>query len=238
MSLPGFRISKVSIPIYISNDGSFFYPKLFPVSLLYYCIVYVNLIKDRSFLTPSVSGKAVAKVRSFWHILQIFAELFSKFFSERSSGVSFPKAGAKVRSLFQTAKRSAKFFSRFFSEGCRGKGRPLGPLLRKAGPEPQTVRSTLRQTSLQHSVKHRRFLSESGCKSTGYFHTRKICASYFLNFSAGFYANCWFTDMLQNIFLQGPEKEQEGGTHYSISRGRNARALQLQLQLQLRKRKR
>ena len=44
--------------------------------------------------------------------------------------------------------------------------------------------------------------------------------------------------MLQNMFLQGPEKDQEGGTHYNISRGRNARALQLQLQLQLRKRKR
>ena len=126
MSLPGFRISKVSIPIYISNDGSFFYPKLFPVSLLYYCIVYVNLIKDRSFLTPSVSGKAVAKVRSFWHILQIFAELFSKFFSERSSGVSFPKAGAKVRSYFQTAKRSAKFFSKFFSKAAGGGAVRLG----------------------------------------------------------------------------------------------------------------
>ena len=40
--------------------------------------------------------------------------------------------------------------------------------------------------------------------------------------------------MLQNIFLQGPEKEQEGGTHYNISRGRNARALQLQLQFRKR----
>ena len=138
--------------------------------------------------------------------------------------MSFPKAGAKVRSLFQTAKRSAKFFSRFFSEGCRGKGRPLGPLLRKAGPEPQTVRSTLRQTSLQHSVKHRRFLSESGCKSTGYFHTRKICASYFLNFSAGFYANCWFTDMLQNIIFPCLWRQEKEGTHYNISRGRIARA--------------
>ena len=44
--------------------------------------------------------------------------------------------------------------------------------------------------------------------------------------------------MLQNIFLQGPEKEEEEGTHYNITRGRIARALQLQLQLQLRKRKR
>lgn len=34
--------------------------------------------------------------------------------------------------------------------------------------------------------------------------------------------------MLQNMFLQDPEKEQEGATHYNITRGRNARALQLQ----------
>ena len=30
--------------------------------------------------------------------------------------------------------------------------------------------------------------------------------------------------MLHNMFLQGPEKEQEGETHYNISRGRIARA--------------
>ena len=30
--------------------------------------------------------------------------------------------------------------------------------------------------------------------------------------------------MLQNMFLQGPEKEQEEGTHYNISRGRYTRA--------------
>ena len=135
MSLPGFRISKVSIPIYISNDGSFFYPKLFPVSLLYYCIVYVNLIKDRSFLTPSVLRESGCKGKEFLAYPPNFCgTFFRSFFSERSSGVSFPKAGAKVRSLFQTAKRSAKFFFEVFSEGCRGKGRPLGPLLRKAGP--------------------------------------------------------------------------------------------------------
>ena len=135
MSLPGFRISKVSIPIYISNDGSFFYPKLFPVSLLYYCIVYVNLIKDRSFLTPSVLRESGCKGKEFLAYPPNFCgTFFEVFFSERSSGVSFPKAGAKVRSLFQTAKRSAKFFFEVFSEGCRGKGRPLGPLLRKAGP--------------------------------------------------------------------------------------------------------
>ena len=40
--------------------------------------------------------------------------------------------------------------------------------------------------------------------------------------------------MLENMFLQGSEKEQKEGTHYNITRGRNTRALQLQL----RKRKR
>ena len=127
MSLPGFRISKVSIPIYISNDGSFFYPKLFPVSLLYYCIVYVNLIKDRSFLTPSVLRESGCKGKEFLAYPPNFCgTFFEVFFSERSSGVSFPKAGAKVRSYFQTAKRFAKFFRSFFSEGCRGRAVRLG----------------------------------------------------------------------------------------------------------------
>lgn len=142
-ALSGLRI-KSSLPIYISTDGSFVYPKLFPVSLLYYCIVYVNLIKDRSFVTPPFFRKAVAKVRSFSHILQIFAELFSKFFSELGSEVRFSKAGAKVRSYFQTAKCFAKFFFESFFESLPEEGnRPLGPLLRKAGPE--TRRLTGRQ---------------------------------------------------------------------------------------------
>ena len=126
MSLPGFRISKVSIPIYISNDGSFFYPKLFPVSLLYYCIVYVNLIKDRSFLTPSVLRESGCKGKEFLAYPPNFCGTFFEVFSERSSGVSFPKAGAKVRSLFQTAKRSAKFFSRFFPKAAGGGAVRLG----------------------------------------------------------------------------------------------------------------
>lgn len=126
MSLPGFRISKVSIPIYISNDGSFFYPKLFPVSLLYYCIVYVNLIKDRSFLTPSVLRESGCKGKEFLAYPPNFCRTFFEVFSERSSGVSFPKAGAKVRSYFQTAKRFAKFFSKFFSKAAGGRAVRLG----------------------------------------------------------------------------------------------------------------
>ena len=134
MSLPGFRISKVSIPIYISNDGSFFYPKLFPVSLLYYCIVYVNLIKDRSFLTPSVLRESGCKGKEFLAYPPNFCgTFFEVFFSERSSGVSFPKAGAKVRSLFQTAKRSAKFFSRFFFRRLPGEGPSAWASLAKGG---------------------------------------------------------------------------------------------------------
>ena len=224
MSLPGFRISKVSIPIYISNDGSFFYPKLFPVSLLYYCIVYVNLIKDRSFLTPSVLRESGCKGKEFLAYPPNFCgTFFEVFFGTELRGVLL-KSGCKGKELFSNRQTFCGVFSKFLFRRLPGKGRPLGPLLRKAGPEPQTVRSTLRQTSLQHSVKHRRFLSESGCKSTGYFHTRKICASYFLNFSAGFYANCWFTDMLQNIIFPCLWRQEKEGTHYNISRGRIARA--------------
>lgn len=132
MSLPGFRISKVSIPIYISNDGSFFYPKLFPVSLLYYCIVYVNLIKDRSFLTPSVLRESGCKGKEFLAYPPNFCRTFFEVFSERSSGVSFPKAGAKVRSYFQTAKRFAKFFRSFFRR-LPGEGPSAWASLAKGG---------------------------------------------------------------------------------------------------------
>ena len=141
-ALSGLRI-KSSLPIYISTDGSFVYPKLFPVSLLYYCIVYVNLIKDRSFVTPPFFRKAVAKVRSFSHILQIFAELFSKFFSEPGSEVRFSKAGAKVRSYFQTAKCFAKFFSKVFRKPAGGREPSAWASLAKGGTE--TRRLTGRQ---------------------------------------------------------------------------------------------
>lgn len=121
-ALSGLRI-KSSLPIYISTDGSFVYPKLFPVSLLYYCIVYVNLIKDRSFVTPPFFRKAVAKVRSFSHILQIFAELFSKFFFGARLRGSLLKSGCKGKELFSNCQMFCEvFFRKFFSKASRSEG--------------------------------------------------------------------------------------------------------------------
>ena len=93
----------------------FFYPKLFPVLLLYYCIVYVNLFKDRSSWCPPFYRKAVAKVRSFSYILQIFAELFSKFFFEARLRGSLLKSGCKGKELFSNYQMFWEvFFRKFF----------------------------------------------------------------------------------------------------------------------------
>ena len=127
----------------------FFYPKLFPVLLLYYCIVYVNLFKDRSSWCPPFYRKAVAKVRSFSYILQIFAELFFEvFFSKLGFEVHFSKAGAKVRSYFQTTKCFEKFFFRkFFFEDLRGKELSAwASLMRKAG-KPSAAKGQLHPKS-------------------------------------------------------------------------------------------
>ena len=188
-----------------------FYPKLFPVSLLYYCIVYVNLVKDRSSCDASVFRKVVAKVRSFSHILQIFAELFSKFFSEPGSGVRFSKAGAKVRSCFQTTKCFAKFFRKFFEGRPEGVS-PLGPLLRKAGLEPELNRRTVRKTALQHYVKHQRFVSESGCKSTAYYRICKLIPTFFGGFRKDFMQKTDLQVCYKAGFLRAGKKERERDT--------------------------
>ena len=112
----------------------FFYPKLFPVLLLYYCIVYVNLFKDRSSWCPPFYRKAVAKVRSFSYILQIFAKLFSKFFFEARLRASLLKSGCKDKELFSSYQMFWEVFSKVFFEDLRGKELSAwASLMRKAG---------------------------------------------------------------------------------------------------------
>lgn len=188
-ALSGLRI-KSSLPIYISTDGSFVYPKLFPVSLLYYCIVYVNLIKDRSFVTLPFFRKAVAKVRSFSHILQIFAELFSKFFFGAWLRGSLLKSGCKGKELFSNCQMFCEvFFRKFFFRKPAGAREPSAwASLAKGGTgKPRYCRETTRKaTALQHHVKHHRFVSESGCKSTAYLRICKLIPTFFSHFPISF----------------------------------------------------
>ena len=89
-------------------------------------------------MTPPFFRKAVAKVRSFSHILQFFAELFSKFFFGARLRGSLLKSGCKGKELFSNYQMFCEVFFRKFFESLPEEGnRPLGPLLRKAGPENQ-----------------------------------------------------------------------------------------------------
>ena len=187
-ALSGLRI-KSSLPIYISTDGSFVYPKLFPVSLLYYCIVYVNLIKDRSFVTLPFFRKAVAKVRSFSYILQIFAELFSKFFFGAELRSSLLKSGCKGKELFSNCQMFCEvFFRKFFRKSTGAREPSAWASLAKGGTgNPKTYRETTRKAyALQQHVKHHRFVSESGCKSTAYLRICKLIPTFFSHFPIGF----------------------------------------------------
>ena len=127
-----------------------FYPRQFPIDKekpcsCTTCIVYVNLLKDRSFHDCCSFQKADAKVRTFKYILQIFSEVFFLFFSlfsflvvslvEREAKrkrkknqapfllkecqlalLSFSKAGAKVRTLKHNFQIFSEVFSFFFSK--------------------------------------------------------------------------------------------------------------------------
>ena len=132
------------------------------------------------------SAESGCKGKEFFAYPPNFCGTFFEVFSEPGSGVRFSKAGAKVRSCFQTAKCFAKFFSKVFSKTGRKGNRPLGPLLRKAGQQTPESPGSVRKNALQHHVKHQRFLSESGCKSTAYCRICKLIPTFFGRFSKGF----------------------------------------------------
>ena len=78
-------IKSLSLPIYISIDGSFFYTQELSAKgrrscSCTTCIVYVNLFKDRFFLIVASFRKADAKVRTFSYTLQMFLKFFFIFF--------------------------------------------------------------------------------------------------------------------------------------------------------------
>ena len=85
--------SFISIPIYISIDGSFSFTQDYFLSLrivvllLYYLYCLCKLFKDRFFLRCFSFQKADAKVRTLSDIFQIFSEVFF-YFSFSSSSLS------------------------------------------------------------------------------------------------------------------------------------------------------
>ena len=111
---------------------------------------------------------------------------FRSFFSEPGSGVRFSKAGAKERSCFQTAKCFAKFFFESFFEDRQEGGPSAWASLAKGGTADPGITGKRPQNALQHHVKHQRFLSESGCKSTAYYRICKLIPTFFGRFSKGF----------------------------------------------------
>ena len=95
-------------------------------------------------MTPPFFRKAVAKVRSFSHILQIFAELFSKFFFGARLRGSLLKSGCKGKKLFSNYQMFCEvFFEDFFRKSTGAREPSAWASLAKGGTE--TRRLTGRQ---------------------------------------------------------------------------------------------
>ena len=103
------------------------------------------------------------------------------------------------------------FFRKFFEGRPEGVS-PLGPLLRKAGLEPELNRRTVRKTALQHYVKHQRFVSESGCKSTAYYRICKLIPTFFGGFRKDFMQKTDLQVCYKAGFLRAGKKERERDT--------------------------
>ena len=130
----------------ISIDGSFFYPdtylkKLRMYLLLYYLYCLCKSVQRSLVLRLLFFSKADAKVRTLFHIFQIFSEVFFIFSFFKSSllrkeeqrkrtvvtarvsksmsinAALILKAGAKVRTLFHILQINLKFFFIFLFKG-------------------------------------------------------------------------------------------------------------------------
>ena len=132
----------------ISIDGSFFYPGTYLKKsrmylLLYYLYCLCKSVQRSLVLRLLFFSKADAKVRTLFHIFQIFSEVFFYFFfflqvislakgrtkkktvvtariSKRLSNNAalILKAGAKVRTLFHILQINLKFFFIFLFKGA------------------------------------------------------------------------------------------------------------------------
>ena len=113
----------------------FFYPKLFPVLLLYYCIVYVNLFKDRSSWCPPFLSESGCKGKELFIYPPNFCGTFFEVFFEARLRASLLKSGCKGKELFSNYQMFWEvFFRKFFFEDLRGKELSAwASLMRKAG---------------------------------------------------------------------------------------------------------
>ena len=132
----------------ISIDGSFFYPDTYLKKksrmylLLYYLYCLCKSVQRSLVLRLLFFSKADAKVRTLFHIFQIFSEVFFYFFLSSShlscerknkektvvtariskrlsnNAALILKAGAKVRTLFNILQINLKFFFIFLFKGA------------------------------------------------------------------------------------------------------------------------
>ena len=162
--------------------------------LLYYLYCLCKSVQRSLVLRLLFFSKADAKVRTLFHIFQIFSEVFLFFFflqvislakgrtkkktvvtarvSKRLSNNAalILKAGAKVRTLFYILQINLKFFSFFFLKAVFMK--QTAPNNKKKGRVPTPFLSECQTIAA--------LVLESGCKSSGFGNTHQIYKAFFI----------------------------------------------------------
>ena len=121
------NLKKFSITyILISIDGSFFYPDTYLKKtrmylLLYYLYCLCKSVQRSLVLRLLFFSKADAKVRTLFHILQIFSEVFFIFFLS-SSHLSCERKNKEKNCRYRPGfKKIVKQRCSHFESGCKGK---------------------------------------------------------------------------------------------------------------------
>ena len=131
------------------------------------------------------------------------------------------------------------FFEVFFRKSTGAREPSAWASLAKGGTRnPKTYRETNRKAyALQQHVKHHRFVSESGCKSTAYLRICKLIPTFFSDFPISFMQIADLQLCSIAGFWRKGKGRQKQDTLF-ISRTRIQRALQLQLQFTIREKTR
>ena len=162
--------------------------------LLYYLYCLCKSVQRSLVLRLLFFSKADAKVRTLFHIFQIFSEVFLFFSFFKSSllrkeeqrkrtvvtariskrlsnnAALILKAGAKVRTLFHILQINLKFFSFFFLKAPLMK--QTAPNNKKKGRVPTPFLSECQTIAAP--------VLESGCKSSGFGNTHQIYKAFFI----------------------------------------------------------
>ena len=162
--------------------------------LLYYLYCLCKSVQRSLVLRLLFFSKADAKVRTLFHIFQIFSEVFFIFSFFKSSllrkeeqrkrtvvtariskrlsnnAALILKAGAKVRTLFHILQINLKFFSFFFLKAPLMK--QTAPNNKKKGRVPTPFLSECQTIAAP--------VLESGCKSSGFGNTHQIYKAFFI----------------------------------------------------------